>query len=298
MYERQLLKELEALRTDVASAAKKDLPAAAPPKPRIVPPLEDHFDHPRSAPAVPPPNGFLPPPPHVTPHTSLSAGAPPHSNFKPPFSNTPLSPSEATLSSPHPAPRNLASVRTQPGTSADPLGTSNPPLNTGTSAQQSSTSTPITPTFQYQAFSPSANQAPRQPSVPPAQASHASPSSLRPSPHEPPLGGRFVDGTKSMFIKPITSPHSPDSQIAGLSTPTPNAGGSQPFDPLRGDVTPRPATASPTPPHARSAPGFQQPGLDPLAQVRSNQMSQSMRIAPTRPRLDAREAASKLANMF
>jgi len=44
--------------------------------------------------------------------------------------------------------------------------------------------------------------------------------------------------------------------------------------------------------------GQQAAGIDPLSQVRSQQMAQATRTQPTRPRLDAREAASKLANMF
>ena len=40
-------------------------------------------------------------------------------------------------------------------------------------------------------------------------------------------------------------------------------------------------------------------GLDPLGMARPGAfMSASVRVQPTRPRLDAREAASKLANMF
>lgn len=42
----------------------------------------------------------------------------------------------------------------------------------------------------------------------------------------------------------------------------------------------------------------QNDGFDPLGQARPSYMSQSMRVTPTRQRLDAREAASKLANMF
>ena len=41
-----------------------------------------------------------------------------------------------------------------------------------------------------------------------------------------------------------------------------------------------------------------QSGFDPLGQARPSFMSQSVRVTPQRPRLDAREAASKLANMF
>lgn len=39
-------------------------------------------------------------------------------------------------------------------------------------------------------------------------------------------------------------------------------------------------------------------GYDPLGQARFGGMSASVRVQPTRPRLDPKEAASKLANMF
>jgi hypothetical protein len=38
--------------------------------------------------------------------------------------------------------------------------------------------------------------------------------------------------------------------------------------------------------------------VDPLGGIRPAYMSASMRVQPTRRKLDAREAASKLANMF
>jgi hypothetical protein len=104
------------------------------------------------------------------------------------------------------------------------------------------------------------------------------PSTPRSPLHEPPLGGHLIDGTKSMFI-------------------TPPAAASQSFDPLRSGAPLPPATTSPL----QSGPtgGQQQSaGLNSFAQVRSHQMSQSVRVQPTRPRLDAREAASKLASMF
>ena len=43
---------------------------------------------------------------------------------------------------------------------------------------------------------------------------------------------------------------------------------------------------------------MQSDGLDPLGQATPSYMTQSVRVTPTRQRLDAREAASKLANMF
>lgn len=311
MYEKQLLKELEALRTDVANAAKKVLPMAGPPKPKIIPPLEDYYDHPRSAPVAQPTNGFHHAPPHLStpPPTSFSAGAPAHSNFKPPLSADPLSAPQIPSTNSHPTLQPAAPAQRQPSPQApaDPLNTSSPPPNPAVTPQPlvpdstSTTTTPAPP--QSQPLPPSVNQTPTQSPVPPAQSPSAGPPTLRSPLHEPPLGGRFADGAKSMFIKPTAPSHLQDPQSASMSASTPSLpGGSQPFDPLRSDAVPRSATASPLYHGAPARPhaGFQHhsAGLDPLAQVRPHQMSQSMRVQPTRPRLDAREAASKLANMF
>ncbi|KAF8192458.1 hypothetical protein BJ912DRAFT_1021758 [Pholiota molesta] len=155
LYERQLLRELEALRVDVSNAAKK-----------VVPPV--------NAPISP-----------VTPQ----------------FCN---------------------------------------PVRKATFASQSPGAGPSSPGFS-------------QPTVP-----------SKPAADEPPLGGRFVDGTKSMFVTKTTSVASPLTDS--------------------------------------SSRGFHSNLLDlrdrPLGNIRPHQMSASMRVQPTRPRLDPREAASKLANMF
>jgi hypothetical protein len=44
--------------------------------------------------------------------------------------------------------------------------------------------------------------------------------------------------------------------------------------------------------------GIIQNDLDPLGLAKPTYMTSSVRVQPTRPRLDAKEAASKLANMF
>jgi len=105
---------------------------------------------------------------------------------------------------------------------------------------------------------------------------------------EPPLGGRFVDGTKSMFVPSSSSAQHPTS--AG----SPSAAlRSNQTDPLLGgplstsDTIHRPGTI------VRSG-----SDVDPLGGLRPAYMSASVRVQPTRQRLDAREAASKLANMF
>jgi hypothetical protein len=116
------------------------------------------------------------------------------------------------------------------------------------------------------------------------------------NPNEPPLGGRFVDGTKSMFIKSPTSPMSssfnPDPLQRAQMTAPPHAstvGRAGNFDPLSAPTSPA------LQPYASGQAGN---GLDPLGQAKPNLMTGSVRVQPTRPRLDAKEAASKLANMF
>ncbi|KAI0775354.1 Vps5 C terminal like-domain-containing protein [Irpex lacteus] len=135
----------------------------------------------------------------------------------------------------------------------------------------------------------------------------------------PPLGGRFVDGTKSMFVKHAPSPLVPGgsgSHPSSPLTPSKSGAGSNRTLPISrsctigsgsgsgGAVDPLSAGPS-TPLSANSAYGVngQSAGgsgqLDPLGMARPGAfMSASVRVQPTRPRLDAREAASKLANMF
>ena len=93
-----------------------------------------------------------------------------------------------------------------------------------------------------------------------------------------------------MFIHP-SSPAQPTSSagspvIAQRSNTDPLLGG-----PLgTSDPMHRPGTTDGTP---RSG-----SDVDPLGGLRPAYMSASVRVQPTRQRLDAREAASKLANMF
>jgi hypothetical protein len=101
-------------------------------------------------------------------------------------------------------------------------------------------------------------------------------------------GGR-MDGTKSMFINPPSA----QQAIAGPS--------SQPATPNSADVrlppTPNDPLVAPTPLSSSSQrfdPGIHgRPGL-----TNSNTMARSMYVEPQRRRLDAREAASKLANFL
>jgi hypothetical protein len=57
------------------------------------------------------------------------------------------------------------------------------------------------------------------------------------------------------------------------------------------------ATSSSLTPHGANGRAGEA-AFDPLGQAKVVPMTGSMRVRPTRPRLDAREAASKLANMF
>ncbi|KDQ64371.1 hypothetical protein JAAARDRAFT_144999 [Jaapia argillacea MUCL 33604] len=277
MYERQLLRELESLRVDVSSAANKTMPKAnGVPKPKVVPPLED-FAQPPPAPLpepIRPPTIPRPESAQSQPTTRIAPG--------------PL------VGGPGPArPSSAAAVRAPaPIMRTPPL--SSPPLSGRSSFSQG----------HLPPQSPGAG-----PSTPsPLQTSFA-PSPMR---SEPPLGGRFVDGTKSMFIKPSPSfasspsslsasgpplgPVPPPSTQSPLHAPHPLAAGSASYssfggsDPLAGVPVNGPLNG-----HANPS---QSDGLDPLGQAKPTFMSSSVRVTPSRPRLDPREAASKLANMF
>ncbi|KAI0650545.1 Vps5 C terminal like-domain-containing protein [Trametes meyenii] len=272
MYERQHLRELEALRPDVNAANQKHVPQkpVSAPRPSYIPPLEDFSKPPIPRPVSgPPTNVPRAPPPSVPP---LSASA-----FIGGSSNGPLS--SASVPSPVRAPL--------------------PPQSPGAG--------------------PSSSPAPSQSSFAP------------PLMDGPPLGGRFVDGTKSMFVK---SPSSPLASSSTVPTPVKSVGapGLPPapqsptpsitqalkasVDPLSASYSGLPST-TPAAPHPLAASAFVPSASSPLANGRSNSvsgalnndldplgmvkpvnMSASVRVQPTRPRLDAREAASKLANMF
>ncbi|KAG1892217.1 Vps5 C terminal like-domain-containing protein [Suillus subluteus] len=227
MYERQLLRELEALRTDVNNANQKVAPPNPNgiPKPSVILPLEDDTPpmHTRATPPVAKPPNRMPP----------AAPSPTQSSFR----HNPL-----------------------------------PPQSPGAGP-----STPQRNSFAH--------------------------SHIPPQPREtgPPLGGRFVDGTQSMFVN-ASSPSPLGPPVAA------SASSSLPQSPLGGTIhSPVPSSAT------RPLAGFAQSSLAPNAPVRSasaqqavdplgmfapTNMSQSMRVHPSRPRLDARVAASKLANMF
>ena len=267
MYERQHLRELEALRNDVNNAAKKFIPQTnGIPRPSVIPPLEDFSKPPgpKSASAY-----------ASTPSLPARAAA-----------GTSQGPLYSSQSFARPPPQSAGA-----GTSsfARP-GPQGPPASTGPSPSQIHQR----PNPQPQ---PSHSPVPGPSSLAPTQASSVPPQ----KDDGPPLGGKFVDGTKSMFVKPpaLPSPLGPPSSIAS-ATPSASAQSSPLQSPLHHDPLSRTATM-PTVDSMNGRPGpatTQNRGFDPLGQTRPNYMSQSMRVTPTRQRLDAREAASKLANLF
>ena len=266
MYERQHLRELEALRTDISNAANvvvQSKPAVVP-RPSVIPKLEDDFKPP------------VPRPASAAPSSTISAN---RSAFVQPSNSIPPSP-----------------ITSQRGSGGSVAGLP-----------------PTSPSFSPP---PSAGLTPTSQSPIPPQSPGAGPSS--PSPHRsaafapplmdgPPLGGRFVDGTKSMFVKGTPSPLAPSSSSTlSPQTPAKSAGFQSPLHAPSISAgpttvgTPNPLGHSVSSPLITSSNSYSngQPELDPLGLAKPHQMSASVRVQPTRPRLDAREAASKLANMF
>lgn len=268
MYERQLLRELESLRGDVSNAAKKNVVAVDLPKPSIVPPLEDFSDHPASqpAPSAPLVNGFHRHQPHLR--------TPPHT----------AAPSSQSFT-PHLPPPHGAAATQNPSISSFPqtpqvAHQKNQPLS-------ASSNQPFTP----QLSSHFRGLPPQSPGAGPSTPASSQFPSSKSAVVEPPLGGRFVDGTKSMFIQPTFSTSS--------SSAGPSGSPSKPqLDPLRSDIYNRPSPLHDSAPKGLNSRPTLHQETDPLAQIKPHQMASSVRVQPTRPRLDPREAASKLANMF
>jgi hypothetical protein len=234
MYERQLLRELESLRPDVANSNAKVSPKTnGIPKPTIIPPLEDD-SKPSRVPAVPGPSLTRGPTSASSIPSNAISGRPGISQISVPPQSQIAGPSKPAIASPQPP---VVSQKVSSGTA--------PAESRGT---------------------------------------------------EPPLGGRFVGGTKSMFIQTpssLSSPSSSQTQGSGSFTAVPRSSNTDPLlgSPLvSSDPIQRPGTADGTPRGASD--------VDPLGGIRPAHMSASVRVQPMRRRLDAREAASKLANMF
>ncbi|EJD00944.1 uncharacterized protein FOMMEDRAFT_147630 [Fomitiporia mediterranea MF3/22] len=281
-YERQRLRELESLRPDFKAADSKFIPTnAVPSRPVVIPKLDEEIK-----PTIPPVRPAPPPlqQQHGPPLGSAASFRPPHMGPVPP-SKTPISAAALPAQSPGAGP-----------------------------------STPTTPQFS-RSTTPSSIHTPSTAGA-------------------PPLGGRFVDGTKSMFITPssasaITSPALPkagplqsgasaSAPVTAPQSPVPTTPKSttqatalgaaiyhesDPLGPLGPTATVRRTiTSSSFAPPLGSSPltnGSAQPHtptkreeVDPLGLGTPKYMSQSMHLPgrPQRSRLDAREAASKLAN--
>ncbi|KAJ8086895.1 Vacuolar protein sorting-associated protein 17 [Marasmius tenuissimus] len=279
MYERQLLRELESLRVDVSGAAKKVEPTVLKvPKPSIIPPLEDesrpHLHQSQSAIEPPRSNGFFNHPAPPMPASHQPPGAIP--SHPQPYNHDPLSQQPIGAASKNPLSDTQSQFRTPPPSA--------PPTAVQSFAARQTYSSP--------SFRPAS---PASPQLPP-QSPGAGPSSPVPKTpvveDGPPLGGKFVDGTKSMFVKSTSSPLASPMPGSSSQFSSPRIGG----DPLTGSMSSIPVRPS------SSMDGIPQRALandlDPLGMVKTTNMASSVRVTPQRPRLDAREAASKLANMF
>ncbi|KAF7352566.1 Vacuolar protein sorting-associated protein 17 [Mycena venus] len=348
MYERQLLRELEALRVDVAKAADKYVPPAnGVPKPPI-PVIEEYHPKPPSRIAAAPStaaaaptqaNGV--PQPQVTPQRApfqafsqslynplpnpnplgnpglggplgaSASGGPlgnPSSPGPPSASSTqaiydrshdPLTPSstQSSFTSHHPSPSVSAS------SSFGPLGGQPQPQTLPQSASGPLQPQPQhqhqPPHLQHQPLPQSPGAGPSSPSAHQTQMPR-SPSAILSATNEPPLGGRLVEGSKSMFIKPPSSSGVPPSPLHASQSTFSSPRTASPFtpsytgDPLLGGGGRRSSGGA----NGHAGAGVLQNELDPLGQVQPTTMSASVRAPPQRPRLDAREAAKSLANMF
>ena len=278
MYERQLLRELEALLPDIANAANKHVPITnGVPRPTVIPPLEDYSSKPiqrtGTVPPMQPQASSRPPPIQAPPVASafprrepLSASAlppPPRQPMHSPSSSQSFikqGPSSSILPS--------TSTRTGQQDSLSANSVESLPRQT-----QSSVSSPSTP---------SATLTPTTPAPPLSD--------------DPPLGGRYIESSKSMIIKSTSSPLSPSGPLSASSTFSPSPVRRGHMAGISHSATLGRASTSPlTTSSARTA---QHDVVDPLGQMKPTLMTSSVRVQPTRSRLDAREAASKLANMF
>ncbi|KLO10135.1 hypothetical protein SCHPADRAFT_916441 [Schizopora paradoxa] len=318
-YERQRLRELEALRPDFGNANKTHVPAAPASRPTFIPKLEDEVKpapppvragtpqgiqpvHPAAATARQPqmhiPSPLAPAPPSKTPLPAQSPGAGPSTPTIPALPSTLIASSTSS-----PAPSPVSSV---------------PPL--GGRFVDGTRSMFLTPSATLATSNTQANLGPR----PNPLSTNAMFTNV--SGNAPPLGISAPSSAKPLgagaFTVPVISPASTPLPSTPLATsasttalpPTPRSPAYHDSDPLGplGSSSPVPRSATLTPssfsplgPAGQGVNGHTSPGvvrrdsdLDPLGLARPGYMSQSLRLPPKpqRPRLDAREAASKLAN--
>ena len=305
MYERQRLRELEALRGDIANADKKYVPVTTPaPRPAYIPKLDE--DTRPKPPPVPKPQVVGP---ALGPSSASAVPSPSARTYQPPL--TPSTggvtlPSKLMSSSSLP-PQSPGAGPSTPSPSASSFGRrdSIPPRPTSAAASFNSSGGPplggrlidgkksmfISHSSAMTASSP-------VPATPrPGLPSGASQSPLSSVPQPP---------TPSVARDPL-GPLGPNAQYARVpSSASMSASVHSPLgrasftanDPLGGAPT-SPNGFAASNGHAASHPASPT-SVDPLSGGQAKYMSQSMRLpnTPARPRLDPREAASKLANMF
>jgi len=291
MYERQLLKDLEALRPDISGAADKVVPQAnGIPKPTVILPLEE--------PLVPKPT---PPHPKDTPN--------PPSLTTPSFSTSRIPDTSPAISGPRPGlpplqQPGLEIVRSvtspqptspqQPAPVSPLVKSNNDPL-LGNRFVDGTKSMLVRPSPQFHTpstitSSMSASLLPTSAPTPPPPVPKVLPPSVvvqrEVQKNSDPLSnsGRVVSRASSTPI--MEQPKQPEP--VGPMGPLGPLG---PLGPAHGNrsMMTQSFIVQPT-----SKPND---GFDPLGMAKPTNMTASMRV-PQRPRLDPREAASKLANMF
>lgn len=319
-YERQRLRELEALRPDFSNANKTHVPAAPAPRPAFIPKLEEEVK-----PAPPPVRAATPQGVHAG-HPAIVAAHHAQAHIPSPLAPAPPSKSPLPVQSPGAGPSSptypalpsslVSSSASSPALSPAPTG---PPL--GGRFIDGTRSMFLTPSATLAASTSQPNMGPRpNPLSTTAMFTNV-------SGNGPPLGpsassNAKAPGAASPFTATVTSPTSTPLPSTPLATsasttalpPTPRSPAyheSDPLGPLGSTAsTPRSATLtsssfSPLGPAVQGLNGHTSPAilrrdsdLDPLGLARPGYMSQSLRLPPKpqRPRLDAREAASKLAN--
>lgn len=282
MYERQLLKELDALRPDISSAADKMTPQAdGAPKPTVILPLEE------------PPLPKLAPPP-----VKNAQNSPPLTT--PSFSTSQIPDAPPTIPAPRPglpplqqpSPEIVRSMTSpQPTSPQRPVKSNNDPLLGNRFVDGTRSMFVRPPQFHTPSTvtsSTSASVLPTSAPTPPPLAPKVLPPSVvvqqEVQKNYDPLSnpGRAIARASSTPIEPPkqSEPVGPLGPLGPLG-PTPTYG--------NGAMMTQSVIVQPTPKPSD--------GLDPLGMAKPTNLSASMR-GPQRPRLDPREAASKLANMF
>lgn len=297
MYERQILKELEALRPDISGAADKAPQSNGIPKPTVILPLEEPLV-PRPAP--PPVKNTPNSPPLTTPSFSTSRipdASPAISGPRPglPPLQQPGPEIVRSMTSPQPTPPQ------QPAPVSPPVKPNNDPLlgNRFVDGTQSmfvrhspQFHTPSTITSSTSATVLPTTVLPTSTPAPPPPAPKVLPPSV------------VVQQEVQKNSDPLSNPSRvvPRASSTPIMEPPKQPGPVGPMGPL-GPLGP----LGPTPTHGNGPMMTQsviiQPtpkpndGFDPLGMGKPTNITASMRV-PQRPRLDPREAASKLANMF